>query len=132
MLQIILAYLVIFYQLSAAFPTSFGQYDLVTKESYHGTTRFFIVDNWGSLSVSPFDTASEVAVADAMDKLDVKLNTTFQLTLGDNFYYDDVRANTFEHVFSATSLQTSWHVLAGNHDHRGNVSTEIEYGKKSK
>ncbi|CAF2368474.1 unnamed protein product [Rotaria sp. Silwood2] len=132
MLQIILAYLVIFYQLSAAFPTSFGQYNLVAEESDDETTRYFIVGDWSGLPVLPFDTPSEVAIADAMGKLGVKLNTTFQLALGDNFYYYDVRANTFEHVFSATSLQTSWHVLAGNHDHRGNVSTEIEYGKKSK
>ncbi|CAF1299014.1 unnamed protein product [Rotaria sordida] len=139
MLQIILAYLVIFYQLSTAFSTNFGQYDLVAKENNDGTTRFFIVSDWGGLPISPFDTPSEVAVADAMGKLGVKLNTTFRLALGDNFYYDGIRAvnnsrfqNTFEHVFSVTSLQTSWYVLAGNHAHRGNVSAEIEYGKTSK
>ncbi|UJR16223.1 hypothetical protein I4U23_003133 [Adineta vaga] len=139
MLLIFLAYLTIVYQVSIAFPSSFGRYDLVAKENDDGTVRFFVVGDWGGLPVSPFDTPSEVAIADAMGKLGVKLNTTFQLALGDNFYYDGVQSvndsrfqNTFEHVFSATALQTPWYVLAGNHDHRGNVSAEIEYGTTSK
>ncbi len=68
-----------------------GRYDLVAKENDDGTKRFFVVGDWGGLPVSPYDTPSEVAVADAMGKLGVKLNTTFQLALGDNFYYEGVR-----------------------------------------
>jgi hypothetical protein len=64
---------------------------LTAKVNDDGTTRFFIVGDWGGLPVAPFDTPSEVAVADAMGKLGVKLNTTFQLALGDNFYYDGVK-----------------------------------------
>jgi len=61
------------------------------------------------------------------------------LALGDNFYFNGVKSatdsrfqRTFEHVFSATSLQTPWYVIAGNHDHLGNVAAQIEYGKTSK
>ncbi|CAF4826747.1 unnamed protein product, partial [Rotaria sp. Silwood2] len=68
------------------------QYNLVAEESDDETTRYFIVGDWSGLPVLPFDTPSEVAIADAMGKLGVKLNTTFQLALGDNFYYYDVRA----------------------------------------
>ncbi len=68
-----------------------AHYDLVAKQNDDGTTRFFVVGDWGGLPVSPFDTPSEVAVAAAMGKLGVTLNTTFQLALGDNFYYDGVK-----------------------------------------
>ncbi len=71
-----------------------GQYDLVAKVNEDGTTRFFIVGDWGGLPVSPYDTPSEVAIAGAMGKLGVKLNTTFQLALGDNFYFDGVKSVT--------------------------------------
>jgi tartrate-resistant acid phosphatase type 5 len=65
---------------------------MVAKVNADGTLRFFIVGDWGGLPVSPYDTPSEVAVADAMGKLGVKLNTSFQLALGDNFYYDGVKS----------------------------------------
>ena len=71
-----------------------GKYDLEARVNEDGTIRFFVVGDWGGLPVRPFDTPSEVAVADAMGKLGVKLNTTFQLALGDNFYYDGVQSPT--------------------------------------
>jgi tartrate-resistant acid phosphatase type 5 len=64
---------------------------LVAKANDDGITRFFVVGDWGGLPVTPFDTPSEVAVADAMGRMGVKLNTTFQLALGDNFYYNGVK-----------------------------------------
>jgi len=131
--------LVTSYQLSTVLSTSFGQYDLAAKANDDGITRLFVVGDWGGLPFIPYETPSEVAVAKAMGKLGVTLNTTFQLALGDNFYFDGVKSptdsrlqHTFEHVFSATSLQTPWYVIAGNHDHLGNVTAQIEYGKTSK
>jgi len=136
---IFLAQIVILSQITQAFSSRFGQYDVTAKASNDGTTRFFVVGDWGGLPFLPYETPSEVAVAGAMGKLGTKLNTTFQLALGDNFYFDGVQSptdsrfqHTFERVFSATSLQTPWYVLAGNHDHLGNVSAQIQYGKISK
>ena len=71
-----------------------GRYDLTATANDDGTSRFFIVGDWGGLPTSPYDTPSEVAVADAMGQLGAKLNTTFQLALGDNFYYDGVTSTT--------------------------------------
>ncbi len=65
---------------------------MAAKVSDDGITRFFVVGDWGGLPVTPFDTPSEVAVADAMGKMGVQLNTSFQLALGDNFYYNGVKA----------------------------------------
>lgn len=42
------------------------------------------------------------------------------------FYQD-----TFESVYTAKSLRVPWYVLAGNHDHAGNVKAQIEYSQKS-
>ena len=68
------------------------RYDLLEKENNDGTTRFFVIGDWGGLPFLPYETPSESAVAKAMGKLGVQLNTTFQLALGDNFYFDGVRS----------------------------------------
>ena len=45
---------------------------------------------------------------------------------------DDKRfKETFEDIFTAKSLMNRWFVLAGNHDHYGNVSAEIAYTDRS-
>merc|ERR1711937_756179 len=71
-----------------------------------------------------------------------ELDAKFTLALGDNFYYagiknvDDARfSETFEQCFSGNSLSGAsghtFHIIAGNHDHLGNVQAQIEYSSKS-
>ena len=57
-----------------------------------GNARFFIIGDWGGLPFAPYKTPSEVAVANGMGRLGAKLNTSFQLALGDNFYFNGVES----------------------------------------
>ena len=68
------------------------------------------------------------------------MEAKYTLALGDNFYFNGVKDvndprfdETFEKVFTAKSLTNANHfrLLAGNHDHYGNVSAEIAYSAKS-
>ncbi|XP_076977836.1 tartrate-resistant acid phosphatase type 5 [Tamandua tetradactyla] len=102
--------------------------------------RFLAVGDWGGVPNAPYHTAREVASAKEMARTVQTLGADFILSLGDNFYFTGVQdANdkrfqeTFEDVFSARSLRNiPWYVLAGNHDHLGNVSAQIAYSKISK
>ena len=37
-----------------------------------------------------------------------------------------------QNVFTASSLQSRWYMVCGNHDHYGNASAQIEYTRLSK
>lgn len=69
-----------------------GRYDLFGKETDDGNARFLIIGDWGGLPFFPYTTPSEEAVAHAMGNIAKKLNTSFQLALGDNFYYQGVES----------------------------------------
>ena len=97
----------------------------------------------GGQSNSPYTTSQEVQTAAGMGKLAAATGAKFALALGDNFYdagVQDVTSvrfkGTFEDVFSADSLQAAagftFHVLAGNHDHKGNVTAQVDYSAVSK
>merc|ERR1719183_1861533 len=98
--------------------------------------------DWGGSVHSPYTTSAEVNTAKGMDSVAASLGAKFALALGDNFYdhgLDSVDSsrfeNTFEQCFSGSNLQASngftFHVVAGNHDHRGNVQAQIDYSSHS-
>ncbi|KAL3870035.1 hypothetical protein ACJMK2_042652 [Sinanodonta woodiana] len=100
--------------------------------------RFLVLGDWGGLPTIPYCTPVETNVARQMGSLTEKYDSKFNLALGDNFYFDGVTNDddkrfqeTFETVFKDQSLQNAWYVVAGNHDHNGNVSAQIAYSKKS-
>lgn len=110
---------------------------------------FLVMGDWGGSEDYPYSTSQEIATAGGMDKIAGKgIDGTdaappkFALALGDNFYshgiggdcHDARFVNTFEKVFTGENLQDPFvfHVVAGNHDHIGNVSAQIAYSDLSK
>ncbi|ESO94600.1 hypothetical protein LOTGIDRAFT_161303 [Lottia gigantea] len=95
--------------------------------------------DWGGLPTFPYTTKIEKGTSDEMGVIASRYGVSFITAIGDNFYYDGVTnvsdhrfQDTFEKIYTADSLQVPWYLVAGNHDHNGNVSAEIEYTKISK
>ncbi|XP_076825505.1 tartrate-resistant acid phosphatase type 5-like [Clavelina lepadiformis] len=101
--------------------------------------NMIVMGDWGGIPIYPYYSPFELACAKEMMSKAKLHNTDFVVALGDNFYYDGVTdefdprfQNTFEKVFSDESfLDTPWFILAGNHDHRGNITAQIAYSKRS-
>uniref|UniRef100_A0A915KP24 Uncharacterized protein n=1 Tax=Romanomermis culicivorax TaxID=13658 RepID=A0A915KP24_ROMCU len=90
------------------------------------TLKFSALGDWGGLPVWPYYSRAQKIVAQALGELAKSEKIDFHLSLGDHFYFvgvkddDDSRFET-----------TPWYMMAGNHDHLGNISAQISYTKKS-
>ena len=45
---------------------------------------------------------------------------------------DACAQETYDSVFAEPALSMDWYLIAGNHDHNGNVSAQIEYSNREK
>ena len=104
------------------------------------SSSFLVMGDWGGQASYPYTTKEEVRTADGMQKVANAESIQFALALGDNFYdrgvtsvTDERFKTTFENVFSGASLQAPFEfkVLAGNHDHNGNVTAQVDYTARS-
>ncbi len=76
------------------------------------------------------------AVAAAMGRWAGGRDTAWTLSLGDNFYEDGVSGvddpqwqDSFERIYDAPALRRRrWWSILGNHDYRGSVQAQLEYG----
>ena len=91
-----------------------------------------VMGDWGGKDKHPYTTKGEVATAKGMKHFAEKNEANTTVVLGDNFYDKGVKSvddsrfkTTFEDVFDKDVL-TDFRVLAGNHDHNGNVRLHIE------
>jgi len=96
--------------------------------------NFFVIGDWGGIPITPYTTTIEKAIAHEMGHFAQDHDVQFILALGDNFYFDGVKnvedprfQETYDVIFSEKSLYIDWYLIAGNHDHNGNVTAQIEY-----
>jgi len=104
--------------------------------------NWLVMADWGGQPSNPYTTPQELSTAKGMGIVGQQMNAKFALAVGDNFYSTGIRTDvhdqrfksTFEDVFTHPHLQGpdfKFHVIAGNHDHGGNVTAQIEYTKLS-
>ncbi|KAJ9458757.1 Purple acid phosphatase 7 [Diplonema papillatum] len=113
---------------------------LILATALAASQSFLAIGDWGGTSDQSPTAPGEVdnnagmaAAASAAGGVD------YVLALGDNFYTTGIQGDsssprfgaTFESVFTAPELQVPWYVVAGNHDHLGNVTAEIAYSAAS-
>lgn len=118
------------------FPTAFQELEETGKN--RTSIKFLAIGDWGGVPYPPYITAVQKATAREMSQVAEQVGADFVLALGDNFYYKGVNSvdsprfkDTFESVYTAKSLRIPWYILAGNHDHNGNVKAQIEYSQRS-
>lgn len=117
-----------------------------TKRSTQEDSLLFLaIGDWGGTSdeepTSPSELDNSRGMAKAVQSIlstsTKPMKADFVLALGDNFYSHGIQSNehssrfqeTFEGVFVEKELQCPWYAVAGNHDHLGNVTAQIEYGR---
>lgn len=118
------------------FPTAFQELEETGKN--RTSIKFLAIGDWGGVPYPPYITAVQKATAREMSQVAEQVGADFVLALGDNFYYKGVNSvdsprfkDTFESVYTAKSMRIPWYILAGNHDHIGNVKAQIEYSQRS-
>ena len=93
------------------------------------------IGDWGGESDEKPSNAAQQAASAGMSKVSEEIGAQGILLLGDNFYLHGVESNTsvrfqetFEDVYPVEAFKNlPFYVIAGNHDHRGNVQAQIDY-----
>eukprot|EP01083_Nonionella_stella_P158297 515060_1 len=97
-----------------------------------------IMGDFGGTDQKPYTTQEEVSSAHYMGQIASKYSADMVWATGDNIYedgatseYDTRFQETFEDVFTQSSLNIPFYMIAGNHDHYGNITAQIYYSNHS-
>lgn len=103
------------------------------------SVNLMALGDWGGMKEHPFVTPAQLNVAEQMKEIAQKMNISFIISAGDNFYptgitspFDPRITHTFKNVYLKNSVleQIPWFLVAGNHDHRmDRAKHQIEYSK---
>lgn len=103
-------------------------------DAAQSSINFLVIGDWGGMGSSPYYTNDQKLTANAMGKIGSSISSEFVVALGDNFYSNGVTSDldfrftsTWLNIYTASSLQTKWYLIAGNHDHNGNVTAQIAF-----
>jgi acid phosphatase len=107
---------------------------LVPAEAATAALPFVLIGDWGRLGKY-----NQTDVAMQMGKTAAAIHSQFTISLGDNFYENGVAStddpqwqSSFETIYTASSLQSPWKIILGNHDYRGSVQAQLDYAKMSR
>ena len=74
--------------------------------------NFTVLGDWGGSDEAPYTTENQIKSAELAEQVSTRINSSFTLGIGDNFYSygvksadDDRFKFTFEDVYSGTALQ---------------------------
>ena len=108
--------------------------DTITYWKVPTGLNFLVIGDWGR-----FGEFHQKDVADQMAIEAKKNNSSFILSMGDNFYNDGVISTTdpqwfysFENIYTAYHLHVPWYTVFGNHDYRGSIQAQLDYSKISR
>ncbi|VDL71310.1 unnamed protein product [Nippostrongylus brasiliensis] len=90
------------------------QLQLVTEKTPTDSLSILLVGDTGGLPVYPFVTYAQKKVAKVMTTIAAE------------------KKSSFEDVYNTDALDIPWYMIAGNHDHFGNVTAQVVYTKHSK
>jgi tartrate-resistant acid phosphatase type 5 len=101
--------------------------------------HFLAMGDWGGQDAAPYTEKGQAESAVAMATVAGKIGASFALGMGDNFYGSGIHGDehdarfqeTFENVYTGSSLNIPFYMIAGNHDHKGNVTAQIAYSADS-
>lgn len=96
--------------------------------------NFLVIGDWGRNGEF-----RQKDVANEMGNEATKTNSSFVLSMGDNFYPDGVMSTmdpqwnkSFEDIYTSYSLNMPWYTCFGNHDYRGSIQAQLDYSKVSR